>query len=413
MSESESSMHLLACRDKSCVSYGSDSHLTPKTAQVKMEEIPVVRRKDSESGTEHILETSSHSSLFEGASAPPYELIKNGSIDEKQSSGKNGSKSLSDLLDQQPPQHLSDSNLLTSEQEIKDAFLQYTATKFFYRSAPAKHLKVQKLTPLNTYRYRLETFTESRDTHLASECYYGGFVDSADVAPQPTPWEIPVDPPPLFTDCEMHIPVPHSYSLGNCQNCNGRGAITCQSCQGKGKKKCPCCNGSGFNSSEFTSCSWCSGSGNNRCFSCHGNGGHMCYRCDCKGILLYHTELSITWKNNILEHIADKKSEVPVYHLQEATGRKILSDEHNLVRPIIDFPESSIQDYSRTSIVQHKMMFASDEHRILKQRQTVELVPLTKVKYEWKGKPYSFCVFGNENKVYSEDYPAKCWCSIL
>ncbi|KAM3846479.1 protein SSUH2 homolog isoform 5-T8 [Vipera latastei] len=379
-----------------------------------MEEIPVVRRKDSESGTEHILETSSHSSLFEGASAPPYELIKNGSIDEKQSSGKNGSKSLSDLLDQQPPQHLSDSNsLLTSEQEIKDAFLQYTATKFFYRSAPAKHLKVQKLTPLNTYRYRLETFTESRDTHLASECYYGGFVDSADVAPQPTPWEIPVDPPPLFTDCEMHIPVPHSYSLGNCQNCNGRGAITCQSCQGKGKKKCPCCNGSGFNSSEFTSCSWCSGSGNNRCFSCHGNGGHMCYRCDCKGILLYHTELSITWKNNILEHIADKKSEVPVYHLQEATGRKILSDEHNLVRPIIDFPESSIQDYSRTSIVQHKMMFASDEHRILKQRQTVELVPLTKVKYEWKGKPYSFCVFGNENKVYSEDYPAKCWCSIL
>ncbi|KAM3846477.1 protein SSUH2 homolog isoform 3-T3 [Vipera latastei] len=400
--------------DKSCVSYGSDSHLTPKTAQVKMEEIPVVRRKDSESGTEHILETSSHSSLFEGASAPPYELIKNGSIDEKQSSGKNGSKSLSDLLDQQPPQHLSDSNsLLTSEQEIKDAFLQYTATKFFYRSAPAKHLKVQKLTPLNTYRYRLETFTESRDTHLASECYYGGFVDSADVAPQPTPWEIPVDPPPLFTDCEMHIPVPHSYSLGNCQNCNGRGAITCQSCQGKGKKKCPCCNGSGFNSSEFTSCSWCSGSGNNRCFSCHGNGGHMCYRCDCKGILLYHTELSITWKNNILEHIADKKSEVPVYHLQEATGRKILSDEHNLVRPIIDFPESSIQDYSRTSIVQHKMMFASDEHRILKQRQTVELVPLTKVKYEWKGKPYSFCVFGNENKVYSEDYPAKCWCSIL
>lgn len=37
-----------------------------------------------------VVETSSHSSLFEGASAPPYELIKNGSIDEKQSSGKTG-----------------------------------------------------------------------------------------------------------------------------------------------------------------------------------------------------------------------------------------------------------------------------------------------------------------------------------
>ncbi|XP_015680928.1 protein SSUH2 homolog, partial [Protobothrops mucrosquamatus] len=199
----------------------------------------------------------------------------------------------------------------------------------------------------------------------------------------------------------------------NCRNCNGRGAITCQSCQGKGTKKCSACNGSGFNSDEFISCSWCSGSGNKRCSSCHGNGRHMCYRCDCKGILLYHTELSITWKNNILEHIADEKSELPVYHLQEVTGRKILSDEHNLVRPMIDFLESSIKDYSRTSIVQHKMMFASDEHRILKQRQTVELVPLTKVKYEWKDKSYSFCVFGNENKVYCEDYPAKCCCSIL
>ncbi|XP_070591852.1 protein SSUH2 homolog [Erythrolamprus reginae] len=378
--------------DKSCVSYGSDSFLSPKSAQ----------------------ETSSHSSLFEGASAPPYELLNNGSIDKKQGSGKNGNNSVSDLLDQLPPRHLNDSNtLVPSEQEIKDAFLQYTATKCCYKTAPAKHLKVQKLTPFNIYRYRLETFTESRDTHSASECYYGGFVDSADVAPPPTPWEISVDPPPLFTDCEMHIPVPHSYSLGNCQNCNGRGAIKCQSCKGKGTKKCSACNETGFNSSDNSSCSWCSGKGYKRCFSCRGNGHHICYRCDWKGTLLYHTELSITWKNNILEYTADNKSELPTYHLQEVTGKKILCDEHNLVRPIIEFPESSIKDYSRTSIAQHKMMFASGEHQILKQRQTVELVPLTKVKYEWKGKPYSFYVFGNENKVYSEGYPAKCCCSIL
>lgn len=37
-----------------------------------------------------VVETSSHSSLFEGASAPPYELMNNGSIDKKQDSGKNG-----------------------------------------------------------------------------------------------------------------------------------------------------------------------------------------------------------------------------------------------------------------------------------------------------------------------------------
>ncbi|KAM6473506.1 protein SSUH2 homolog isoform 1-T1 [Liasis olivaceus] len=378
--------------DNSCVSYGSDSLLSPKTVQ----------------------ETSSHSSLFEGASAPPYELMNNRSIDEKQGSGDNGNKSLSGLLDQSPPQHLSDWNTLsTSEQEIKDAFLQYAAAKFCYRTAPAKSIKVQKLTPLNTYRYRLETFTESRETYLASENYYGGFVDSAAVAPPPTPWEITVDPPPLFTDCEMHIPVPHSYFLENCRNCNGRGAIMCQSCKGKGKKKCSICNGSGLNSAEGDVCSWCLGTGDNRCFSCRSNGWLMCNRCNGKGMLLYHTGLSITWKNNILEHTADKVSDLPFYHWQEVTGRKILSDEYNLVLPITDFPESSIEGYSRTCIAQHKMMFASDEHRILKQKQTVEVVPLTKVEYEWKGKPYSFYVFGNENKVYCKDYPAKCCCSIL
>lgn len=47
------------------------------------------------------------------------------------------------------------------------------------------------------------------------------------------------------------------------------------------------------------------------------------------------------------------------------------------------------------------------------QKQTVELVPLTKVDYEWKERVYSFYIFGNENKVYTKDYPAKCCCSIM
>lgn len=38
-------------------------------------------------------------------------------------------------------------------------------------------------------------------------------MDSPDVAEPPAPWEIEVDAPPLFTDCEMHFPVPHTYSV--------------------------------------------------------------------------------------------------------------------------------------------------------------------------------------------------------
>lgn len=39
----------------------------------------------------------------------------------------------------------------------------------------------------------------------------GGFVDSNAVERPPAPWEIIVALPPLFTDCEMSIPVPHTY----------------------------------------------------------------------------------------------------------------------------------------------------------------------------------------------------------
>lgn len=28
------------------------------------------------------------------------------------------------------------------------------------------------------------------------------------------PWDVAVDPPPLFADCEMHLPVPHTHRSG-------------------------------------------------------------------------------------------------------------------------------------------------------------------------------------------------------
>ncbi|XP_061474518.1 protein SSUH2 homolog isoform X3 [Rhineura floridana] len=387
--------------DKNYATYGSNRVLSPRIAQG----------------------ASTYLSPFEGASAPPYELMDNSPLDEKTSTEDSENKSFSDIPDQlnhkeheELPPHLREENILfVSEQDVKEAFLQYAARKRFYRTAPAKHMKVQNLTCLNTYKYRLETFTEMRYTHLASELYNGGFVDSPDVSPPPAPWEIIVDPPPLFTDCEMNIPVPHSYSVENCPNCKGRGAIMCQSCKGTGKKKCSACLGTGTSTLEDNNiCTWCSGTGDNRCFSCRSNGWLKCYRCNGDGVLLFHTQLTITWKNNVLEHVADKNSGLPLHHLQEVTGKKILSDEHNSVFPIVDFPEPSIDEYSQACIAQHRMQFTSEGlHRILRQKQTIVLVPLTKAEYEWKGKVYSFYIFGNEKKVYTKDYPGKCCCSIM
>lgn len=48
---------------------------------------------------------------------------------------------------------------------------------------------------------------------LPSSPVSGGFVDSPDVAVPPGLWDMAVDPPPLFADCQMHLPVPHTYRV--------------------------------------------------------------------------------------------------------------------------------------------------------------------------------------------------------
>uniref|UniRef100_A0A8D0G546 Protein SSUH2 homolog n=1 Tax=Sphenodon punctatus TaxID=8508 RepID=A0A8D0G546_SPHPU len=313
---------------------------------------------------------------YETASAPAVELMDNiipG--DEEKDTGDDSRKCLPFTVDPLSPGDPDEAflsqiqwNILSiSEQEAREAFTQYIASKFCYRTAPAKRMEVRNLAPLNTYRYRLVSFTETRETHLASEPYNGGFVDSPDVIPPPTPWEIMVDPPPLFSDCEMQIPVPHTYSVEVCPNCRGLGAITCSSCTGTGKKKCTACAGSGWSTQEDQLvCSFCLGSGTRRCLRCHGDGFQKCHRCSGRGILLFHTELTITWKNNTVEHVVDKNCGFPMYHLKDVTGKEIFCDENRLVYPIMNFPEPEVDDGSRACIAQHQMQFAS-KSRVLRQ----------------------------------------------
>nr|XP_006132925.2 protein SSUH2 homolog isoform X1 [Pelodiscus sinensis] len=385
--------------NESHVNYGSERLLSPSVTQ------------DA---------SAPHSLPHEGPSLPPMELMDRAPEDEVEEAGDRGNKGLSPPANERfhgehndsiPPH--ADLNILSiSEHIAREALVQYTAHKCCYRIAPAKRMVIQNLTPLNTFRYRLQTFTEARETFPISEPYDGGFVDSSDVAPAPAPWALAVDAPPLFMDCEMHIPVPHTYSVQDCPSCQGRGKNRCHSCNGCGKRRCTACSGTGWQDASNQSCLFCSGSGKRRCSNCHGCGWRKCIRCYGKGLLLYHSELTITWKNSIAEYVVDKNSGFPIYHLQEVTGKEIFSDENQVVYPIVNFPEPAIDQGSKSCIAQHQMQFASSS-RILRQKQTIELIPLTKVDYDWRGKIYSFYVFGKENKVYTEDYPGKCCCSVM
>ncbi|KAG2471116.1 SSUH2 protein, partial [Polypterus senegalus] len=58
-----------------------------------------------------------------------------------------------------------------SEDVAKEVFIDYASSKCCYGTRPAKELVFTDLQPYNTFRYRLETFTESRSTEWAYEPY--------------------------------------------------------------------------------------------------------------------------------------------------------------------------------------------------------------------------------------------------
>lgn len=49
------------------------------------------------------------------------------------------------------------------------------------------------------------------------------------------------------------------------------------------------------------------------------------------------------------------------------------------------------------------------------QRQTIELVPLTEVRYRYQGKTSVYYVYGTDHQVYAVDYPQRycCGCTII
>lgn len=65
-----------------------------------------------------------------------------------------------------------------TEDTARDAFALYASSKCCYSSAPAKDGVITGMEAFNTYRYKLETFTESRSTQWAHEPYHGQTVDA-------------------------------------------------------------------------------------------------------------------------------------------------------------------------------------------------------------------------------------------
>ncbi|XP_076022541.1 protein SSUH2 homolog isoform X2 [Genypterus blacodes] len=297
-----------------------------------------------------------------------------------------------------------------SEDTAREAFILFASSKCCYNTSPAKHGVITNMEAYNTYRYRMETFTETRSTEWTQEPYQGQPVDAFS-QPPPGPWDIPAKSPSFFQEDKQVIKVPYTSSVKSCHSCVGMGRSPCKDCAGAGNKVCWVCNGSGFRHGDDR-CHHCSGRGRENCPHCQGQGAKICGICKGKQQLLVYINLTVKWKNNSDSYVVEQSSGLQVDNLSKVSGKELYKDTQYLVYPLIGFPDPAVVRASERLVSEHQGKFTQTS-RILQQRQTIELIPITKVTYSWKGNSHIYFVYGNEFKVNADNYPATCCCTII
>ncbi|KAK9971038.1 hypothetical protein ABG768_026934 [Culter alburnus] len=297
-----------------------------------------------------------------------------------------------------------------SEGRARAAFEDYVSSKCCYSSAPVRDGVITNMESFNTYRYRLETFTEYRSTKLCQEPYTGQRVD-AGIQRAPGPWEIAAQPPSYFTEHKENIRVPFTSSIKKCDPCGGLGKKPCSSCTATGSKVCSECNGS-RQRPDNESCNKCDYSGREKCSSCSGSGFHKCDTCDGKGQLLVYINLKVKWITERDDFVGQDSSGLRSEKLGKVSGKELFRDAQINVYPVLGFPDVSVAQASERLIRDHQVKYTKNS-RILQQRQIIELITITRVKYTWKEMPYVYYVYGNELRVNADDYPATCCCSVM
>ncbi|XP_032067703.1 protein SSUH2 homolog isoform X2 [Thamnophis elegans] len=269
----------------------------------------------------------------------------------------------------------------------RSALLSFVNSKCCYGNRAAGELLIQELKPQTFYRYRLKTFNETRVCEWTFEPYTNASVDGPQNGVSPRPWDIKVQVPQMFQEDTKKFRVPHSSLLKECHKCHGRGRYKCSGCHGEGRMRCITCNGArkakGKHLKYQKRCQMCSGTGRKR-------------------------------KNNVYEFISEHQLSFPRDLLSKAMGENVLKDENTLVYPLVDFPNAEISLASQRAIAEHHGPLTSTS-RILRQRQTIELIPVTEVHYRYAAKSYIYYIYGTENKVYALDYPQRycCGCTII
>ncbi|XP_059150493.1 protein SSUH2 homolog isoform X2 [Physella acuta] len=350
------------------------------------------------------------------ASAPPAELME--SLPGYSNVGYQGAMlpppTYQEAVQEPQDRQLIRSNHAVTEEQAREALLQFVAEHCCYGKKPAQMMRINELQSSSALHYTLETFGEGRSTKWTCKPYMGeGLVVTG---PPPGPWDIQAQPPQMFQTSKVKVEVPNTASIKPCHRCGARGYKYCYSCMGVGRKMCVFCGGSGRRSyyengeHRHGHCHSCVG-GWSTCFVCSGSGQLVCRTCQGRANLRWFIQLTIKWTNHLDDHIIERTS-LPDELIRTVSGQVAFEETSPRVWPVNHFPEQEINAASNTLVSRHGSSFGGE--RILMQRHRVRVIPVTQVSYSYKDKADSYFVYGFEHKVYAPDYPAKCCCcSVL
>lgn len=271
----------------------------------------------------------------------------------------------------------------------------------------------------------LETFIEEREIISEREPYLGGEIDGNDKGQQLGLWELDLrsEFPLLFVPHkESRTNVPHSEAKEKCSECEGRGDIACPTCNAGQEpgfykenqmSQCTACYGRGLiahRDGSDTICNKCGGKGMLPCATCGSRGLIKCETCEGQGSLVTRSIALVNWRTLMNRKVSATSgaASVPDEVFHEARGVQLYNTQAYQCTPAF-FADSYLLNRFSSEVIAERTPIPPAA-RVICERHTISVVPVTRVTMSHRNKAFSFYIVGISREVFIRDYPSKfCW----
>ncbi|XP_072959790.1 uncharacterized protein [Typha angustifolia] len=314
---------------------------------------------------------------------------------------------------------------ILDEVEIRQLLIDHVGHRCCWGSRPARRWKICAIEDCNVYVGMLESFIEEREAITEKEPYLGGKIDGRDKGPELGIWELDLrsEFPYLFIPHkEVRVKVPHSEAIEKCSDCDSRGGIACPTCnsgQEKGFYKenqmsqCPACYGRGLiahRDGSDTVCTNCSGKGILPCVTCESRGLVKCQTCGGKGSLLTRSIALVRWRtlSNRKVCATSGAASVPEEIFHKARGVQLCNIQAYQCTPAF-FADSYLLNKFSSEVIASRSPIPTPA-RVISERHTISVVPVTRVTMVHGKQSFSFYIVGFSREIFLREYPSKfCW----